>query len=254
MPDHSELGRPDVSELGNPDASHPGNPVVRVLIVDDHDLFGQSLALALRAEGFSVQRATDLTMAALIDLAKSFAPAVVLLDLDLGPDGPTGIAVTPQLCELDAEVVMVTGIDDPARMGECLSAGALSVVNKSEPYEALIRAVHAALDHRSVMSEARRHELLEAMRAEQASHARATQLFDQLTATEKVVLARLMEGKSAESIAEERFVAVRTVRTQIESIHTKLGVRSQLGAVALAWRHGWSLEGRDTGEPLQPES
>ena len=57
-----------------------------------------------------------------------------------------------------------------------------------------------------------------------------------LTERERSVLTALMEGKSAEQIAAESFVSVCTVRTQIRQVLLKLGVRSQLAAVAHAYQ------------------
>jgi DNA-binding NarL/FixJ family response regulator len=73
------------------------------------------------------------------------------------------------------------------------------------------------------------------------------QLFATLTDREEVVLAELLEGHCAEEIAKTAFVSISTIRSQIKSILQKLGVNSQLAAVALARRAGWSLDHpRDT--------
>jgi DNA-binding CsgD family transcriptional regulator len=61
-----------------------------------------------------------------------------------------------------------------------------------------------------------------------------------LTGREKVVLAELMNGNRAETIAANGCVSISTVRSQIKSILQKLGVNSQLAAVALARQAGWS--------------
>jgi DNA-binding CsgD family transcriptional regulator len=55
-------------------------------------------------------------------------------------------------------------------------------------------------------------------------------------------LGELMEGHCAEEIANAAFVSISTVRSQIKAILHKLGVNSQLAAVALARRNGWSLD------------
>ena len=61
-----------------------------------------------------------------------------------------------------------------------------------------------------------------------------------------VVLAELVEGHCAEEIAQAEFVSISTVRSQIKAILQKLGVSSQLAAVALARRADWSPN-RHTG-------
>ncbi len=68
------------------------------------------------------------------------------------------------------------------------------------------------------------------------------QAFAVLTDREKVVLAELIEGHCAEEIANAAYVSISTVRSQIKAILQKLGVNSQLAAVAQARRAGWSLD------------
>ena len=63
--------------------------------------------------------------------------------------------------------------------------------------------------------------------------------FADLTPREASVLGGMLDGLSAEQIAERDFVSLATVRTQIQSVLRKLGVTSQLAAVAAARRAGW---------------
>ena len=65
--------------------------------------------------------------------------------------------------------------------------------------------------------------------------------FDWLTARESAVLAMLMDGQSVARISAACYVSEATVRTQVRAVLQKLGVNSQLEAVALATRAGWSL-------------
>jgi two-component system, NarL family, nitrate/nitrite response regulator NarL len=64
--------------------------------------------------------------------------------------------------------------------------------------------------------------------------------FDRLTRREEEVLSSLMRGAKAREICAQSFVSMPTVRSQIRSIFSKLGVTSQLAAVALAYQNGWS--------------
>jgi two-component system nitrate/nitrite response regulator NarL len=65
------------------------------------------------------------------------------------------------------------------------------------------------------------------------------QALDQLTRKEREVLMALMRGATAREISRETYVSLPTVRSQIHSILFKLGVSSQLAAVAMAYRFGW---------------
>ncbi len=64
--------------------------------------------------------------------------------------------------------------------------------------------------------------------------------FDNLSDRESQVLGGLMEGMSPAVLAERDFVSVQTVRTQIKNVLSKLGVNSQLAAVARAYEAGWN--------------
>jgi DNA-binding CsgD family transcriptional regulator len=73
-----------------------------------------------------------------------------------------------------------------------------------------------------------------------------TLAFSDLTSRERLVLSDLIDGYHASAIAERACVSVATVRTQIRSILQKLGVNSQLAAVALARQAGWTLTQSDS--------
>lgn len=61
-----------------------------------------------------------------------------------------------------------------------------------------------------------------------------------LTARERAVLVAMVDGMSAEEIAAAHYVTVATIRTQIRAVLSKLGVKSQLAAVAYANRVMWT--------------
>ena len=91
----------------------------------------------------------------------------------------------------------------------------------------------------SAIDEAERHELLTRLRVRRERDRSRLAPFEMLTPKEEAVLIALSDGKSAADYAEEAFVSVFTVRGHIRSILTKLGVGSQLVAVALAHASGW---------------
>jgi two-component system, NarL family, nitrate/nitrite response regulator NarL len=71
--------------------------------------------------------------------------------------------------------------------------------------------------------------------------------FEHLTRREREVLIGLMRGATAGEISKENYVSLPTVRSQIRSILCKLGVNSQLAAVAFAYRSGWPFDRTDGG-------
>lgn len=211
---------------------------MRVLLVDDHPIVVDALAMSLKLEGLSVTVSPDLDATAIVDRAKADPPDVVLLDLDLG--GSDSLPLVRPLTQLGARVVMVTGEREPVHLGRCLEEGALGIVSKNVPFAKLQEAVLDAINGRSVMPEGDRLALLDAVakwrREEQARLAP----FESLTKRERAVLGHLVDGRSADDIAAAEFVSLATVRSQIQSILRKLQVNSQLAAVALAKQHHWT--------------
>ena len=134
---------------------------------------------------------------------------------------------------------MLTGVDDPERSAACLEAGAAGIFDKSRRLDDLIVFLSDAAMGRTVLQPASREALLEVVRSQRQEARRRLAPFQSLTIREQAVLAGMMEGKNAEVIAKEHNVSLATIRTQIRAVLQKLGVNSQLAAVALAIRAGW---------------
>lgn len=212
---------------------------MRVLIVEDHALLAQSLMIALRADGYDVTRPSGLDPRDVLAAARAAEPEIVLLDLHIGPDGETSTPLIEPLAASGASVVVVTGETDPVLLAECVEAGAAGIISKHEELDSLVAAVRNAAERRTVLSPSRRDELLDELRRRRAEQRTRLWPFELLTPKEREVLLALMEGRSAEQIAELGFVSMSTVRTQIRAILSKLGVNTQLAAVAMAHRAGW---------------
>ncbi|MDQ3898377.1 MAG: response regulator [Actinomycetota bacterium] len=216
-----------------------GDSPLCLLLVEDHQLLAGTLAMALRAQGLDVQTAAGPSCEAVVELAGRMAPVLVLLDLDLGPPLGNGLDLIGPLIEAGATVVVVTGVTDRARLGRCLEAGARGVISKATDFERLVEAVRGAAEGRPILREDERHALLAEARARRRSDDERLGPFRSLSPREQAVLAGLLAGDSAETIAQRSYVSLATVRSQIRAILLKLGVNSQLAAVAMAREAGW---------------
>jgi two-component system, NarL family, nitrate/nitrite response regulator NarL len=225
----------------------------RVLVVDDYGLLATGLQLALSLRGWEVQTSSGPTADDVTALARSFQPQCVLLDLNLGGVG-SGIDLVRPLSANGAHVVMLTAERRRMILAECVEAGAVGWIGKGALIEEVDAALAQVLSAGSLMGRAARAALLDELRRERAAALRARATFAQLTRRESLVLSALIDGLSAEEIATSQFVALATVRSQIRSVLQKLGVRTQLAAVALASAHrdllpADSREGRDRRRP-----
>jgi DNA-binding NarL/FixJ family response regulator len=220
----------------------------RVLIIEDHELLAQSLGFALRTDGLDVHVIPAVDDDVILERAKELRPEIVLLDLDLGEPLGTSLPLIEPLGALGARVVMLTGLKDRVRLAECVEAGAVGLLSKNQSFESLVEAVSEAATMHSLITDAQREELLDELRRQRASDRRRLEPFERLTQRERQVLAKLMDGQSAEAIARDWVVSLATVRSQIRSVLTKLDVNSQLAAVAVARRAGWRADPDDAGQ------
>lgn len=223
---------------------------VRVLIIEDHTLFAESLELALSIERYDARRipVSELgnSQRAVLGSALRLKPQIVLLDLDLGRMGD-GVRLIGPLAQSGAHVVVITGTPDRGRRGECLHRGARAVLSKVQPLNEILAAVRRISEGRPVMSVEDREALLAAWHEEREQQEELRARLERLTQREREVLGHLIEGHSVTDIARISVVSVATVRTQVKSILAKLEVSSQLAAVGVAHTLGWTPPERTDG-------
>ena len=201
------------------------------------------MAQALRSAGFGevAYVAPDaLDVAGVLALADRFGPDVALVDLNLGVDR-SGLPIIGPLVGRGVAVIAFSARNDELVIGQCLEAGAVGFLNKGEPFDVVIDYVSKVAAGEPVIPPAQREALLAKLREQRAASDRRLRAFEELSPRERAVLQGLLVGRSPQDIAAEQYVSVKTIRSQIESIYRKLGVRSQLPAVALA---------REVGRPL----
>ena len=211
----------------------------RVLIVEDHAVLADGLAQALAEEGFTVAVVDGPSEEAIIRAAADACADVVLLDLVLGDAIGLTLPLIEPLRSTGAEVLVLTGATDPVLLGQSLEAGACGVVGKTAAFDVVLERVGRAIRHERTMPIAEREALLAALRERRARDRARLEPFESLSPREQAVLGELMDGSSAEQIAESSYVSTATVRSQIRAVLSKLSVHSQVAAVARAHRAGW---------------
>ncbi|MGB9344475.1 MAG: LuxR C-terminal-related transcriptional regulator [Ilumatobacteraceae bacterium] len=209
----------------------------RVLVVEEHSLLAAGLGLALSERSWTVETRCGSSADDLVGHITSFRPQCVLLGLNPRNGVGNGINLIRPAVSLGSSVVMLTSERRRAVLAACLEAGAAGWIKVTADLDDVDSTLTSAVAGRPIIGRTERAELLELLRVERATALRAQATFSQLTQREALVLAALTQGLSADEIAKAHFVALTTVRSQIRSILQKLGVRSQLAAVALADTH-----------------
>lgn len=234
---------------------------IRVLVVDDHRIFAESLAAALAAEPDVDVSAAGSGPAALRCLERAAAEGrrfdVLLVDADLG-----GAAVgmrpaiplrdTAQDASVDG-ISLVAGVrsgqpyvrtvvlaekDDPRRAALALHAGASGWVAKDCSLSRLLTVIRGVLRDETHLPPALLTAVLRELTAARKHRTESERLVESLTPREREVLRCMVAGLGRKAVAERLFLSPHTVRTHMQNVLGKLGVHSTLAAVALARRAG----------------
>ena len=216
-----------------------------VLLVDDHAVIAVPLMMALESSGFGPVVAADpddLSPEAVLAMAGSVRPDIVLLDLHLGGDR-LGLPMIAPLVEMGAKVILFTATKDPRLVARGLRGGAEAVVDKATPFHRLVAALTQVAAGQPRLADDEREGLLEALEANFAEEDALRRPFDALTAREAQVLRLLIDGRSPKEIARIEVISLSTVRGHIDRTLSKLGVSSQREALAQARAAGWPADG-----------
>lgn len=216
------------------------NEAIRVLVADDQRVVREGLGTLLGLlPGVQV-----VGMAAdgdeVLDLAARLRPDVVLMDLRM--PHCDGVEATRRLHELDAaiKVLMLTTYADDRSVLDALRAGARGYLTKDVGAAEIHQALQRVTSGQAAIDPAVQQHLVDAIATGSAAPAPspAPRLPDGLTAREAQVLALIARGLSNGEIARELVVSETTVKSHINHLFAKTGVRDRAQAVSYAYRQG----------------
>jgi DNA-binding NarL/FixJ family response regulator len=218
--------------------------VIRVLVVDDQELVRAGLRGLLRERfGFEVVgECADGTMVAAA--VAGLRPDVVLMDVRMPQ--LDGVSATAALRRRPGAppVLMLTTFDDDEALAGALRAGAAGFLLKGVPAEDLQRAVRTVAEGGAWLDPAVTGRVLAAYRSAPRPAATAPAL-DALTGREREVLVLIGVGRSNAEIAAELVLGEGTVKTHVNRIFAKLGLRDRAAAIVLAFDTGLVQPRRD---------
>ena len=196
---------------------------MRVLLIDDHALFAQSLAIALsdfpEIERFSNTK--DITH--LETVMAQEKPDILLMDINLGKlTQEDGLLLAEQILKRfpEQKIVILSGYDLPAYRKEARKIGAKGFVNKEVEPEELLNILISICEGKTHFQQ-------------------ESCIIEDLTDTEKQVLYLLADGTKRKKIAEQLFLSERTVSNHLQHIFEKLQVTSAVEAVSKAIQLGY---------------
>ena len=210
----------------------------RLLLVEDHASFRQTLALVFDAEPDFVVVAQAGTVAEARKVMRDREADLAVVDLSL-PDGE-GIELIEDLREANPHfaALVLTASLDRAEHARAVEAGAAGVLHKSTDVDEILDSTRRLGAGETLLSPEELVELLRIAGQSREEEREARASIEQLTRREREVLMALSEGLSNKQIAERLHMSVDTERTHMMNILNKLGVHSRLQALLFAARHG----------------
>ena len=212
---------------------------IQVLIVDDHPIIHQALRLFFAGCPEVVIVAEVATYAEALTAAAQTQPDIIVLDLVLRKANI--IDCIPELLAATAggQIILFTGIDDPALHRQAVSLGAMGIVSKAEAPEVLLQAITKVYAGQAWLERT----LIANVLGEMTRARRAQQLDPEvakiatLTPRERAIIALIGEGLKNRQIAKRLCLSEITVRHHLTAIFDKLDVIDRLELAVYAYRH-----------------
>jgi len=210
---------------------------VRVLLVDDHDLFRTGLRNLLEDQGIEIVGEAGSGVDALRTIGES-APDVVIMDLNM--PGMNGVDATRHISR-DApltRVIVLTISDQEQDVMDAILAGACGYLLKDASIQDLLKGIAAAAVGESLISPHIAGKVLQHVRATTAAPEVAATLRAELSERELQVLKLIANGNDNATIARELHISPKTVKNHISNILMKLQIENRIQAAVYAVRSG----------------
>lgn len=204
--------------------------MINVLLVDDHEMvrIGVGAYLSAQPDIHVVAEAANGQQA--VELGLQLRPDIILMDLVM--EEMDGIEATKQLIKQwpEAKVIIVTSFLDDEKVYPALEAGATSYLLKTSKAGEIAAAIRRTYEGQSVLEPEVTGKMMSKMRKPSLPH-------EELTAREMEILLLMTQGKTNQEIADELFIALKTVKTHVSNLLSKLDVQDRTQAVIYAFKH-----------------
>ena len=206
--------------------------MINVLLVDDHEMvrLGVSSYLSIQEDIEVIGEAENGKIG--YEKALSLRPDVILMDLVM--DEMDGIEATKAILAdwPEAKIIIVTSFIDDEKAYPAIEAGAAGYLLKTSTAHEIADAIRATQRGERVLEPEVTTKMMDRLTN------RTPILHDDLTNREKEVLLLIAEGKSNQEIADELFITLKTVKTHVSNILSKLEVEDRTQATIYAFKHG----------------
>lgn len=206
--------------------------MIKVVFVDDHEMvrIGVSSYLSAQPDIEVIGEADDGKKG--VELSLELRPDIILMDLVMKE--MDGIEATKLIMKAwpEAKIIIVTSFLDDEKVYPALEAGATSYLLKTSKASEIANAVRSTYHGQSILEPEVTGKMMMKMRQKDVVHPH-----EQLTTREMEILMLMTEGKSNQEIADALFIALKTAKTHVSNILSKLEVQDRTQAVIYAFKH-----------------
>ena len=212
--------------------------MIRILVVEDHELVRDALAgLLAGAPGMAVVGVAS-TVEEAKRLIEQHGPDVVLADLSLGDGSALDLVRWVQRSRLDARIVVITGFSNTFAAVEALSDGAMGYVLKAQSTGDLLAAIRTVANGRSYIGPEVAANLPRPSAGGRPMRVRRRRGLESLSRREREIFRQAVEGYATAEIARRLCISPKTVESHRTNINRKLAVKTTADLVRFAVAHG----------------
>lgn len=206
--------------------------LINVLFADDHEMvrIGVTAYLSAQPDIDVIAEADDGGEA--VRLSLDLRPDIILMDLVM--EEMDGIEATKKIIEQwpEAKIIIVTSFLDDEKVYPALEAGATSYMLKTSKANEIAKAIRATYEGQSILEPEVTGKIMNRMREKPADSPH-----DQLTDREMEILMLVAQGKTNQEIADQLFIALKTVKVHVSNVLGKLEVQDRTQAVIYAFKN-----------------
>ncbi len=206
--------------------------MIKILLADDHEMVRIGVSAYLQAQPDMEVIAEAANGEEAVQLALKHRPDIILMDMVM----PilSGAEATKAIVNEwpDAKIMIVTSFMDDDKVYPALEAGAISYLLKTTNAKQIADAIRSTFNGTPILEPEVTSKMMARMRQK---HDRP--LHEELTEREHEVLLLIAQGKTNQDIADELFIALKTVKTHVSNILSKLEVQDRTQAVVYAFNH-----------------
>jgi DNA-binding NarL/FixJ family response regulator len=222
---------------------------IKIVIVDDHNLVRQSLALALSYDPSFIIAGQAANGVEALRIIQEEVPDLILLDLEMPEMNGWQVLQRLKQEKLTCKPIIVSMYFDTLVIKDLVAKGARGFLPKNSDFETLLNAIHEVHEFGYYFSKKVSQHLVKELLSEDA----ITPVFDdiQLIDREKDILIQLCQDKLTKEIAHELKVSERTVERYKTSLYEKTKAKTSAGLVLFALQNNYYKISSSADQPGQ---